>query len=91
VCQGWFLAAAVYWIAGQALAFALECIPPAAEIAGLKRWLPFVRRLAPIILEIGFVDVVIAPPVDTFAGAGSEKNARRLGLYGYAFVVRKPG
>jgi hypothetical protein len=44
-----------------------------------------------MITEIGFVDVVIGSPVDTFAGAGGEKNARRFGVYGYAFLARKPG
>jgi len=39
--------------------------------------------------EIGFVDVVVGPPVDTFQGAGGEKNARRFEIYGYAFMARK--
>ena len=41
--------------------------------------------------EIGFVGVQIGPPVDTFRGAGGEKNARRFEVYGYAFLARKPG
>jgi hypothetical protein len=28
--------------------------------------------------EIGFIDVTIGPPVDTFEGAGGEKNAPRF-------------
>jgi hypothetical protein len=40
--------------------------------------------------EIGFIDVTIGPPVDTFEGAGGEKNARRFEVYGYPFLARKP-
>lgn len=40
--------------------------------------------------DIGFVDVAIGPPVDTFSGASGEKNARRFEVYGYAFLARKP-
>ena len=39
--------------------------------------------------EIGFVDVRIGAPVDTFQGAHGEKNARRLEVYGYPFIRRK--
>jgi hypothetical protein len=39
--------------------------------------------------EIGFVDVAIGPPVDTFGGASGEKNARRFEVYGYPFLARK--
>jgi hypothetical protein len=41
--------------------------------------------------EIGFLDVRIGPPVDTFRGAGGEANARRFEVFGYAFLARKPG
>jgi len=41
--------------------------------------------------EIGFVDVVVGPSVDTFQGAGGEKNARRFDVYGYPFMARKMG
>ncbi len=41
--------------------------------------------------EIGFVDVQIGPPTDTFEGAGGEKNARAFEVFGYAFLARKPG
>jgi hypothetical protein len=40
--------------------------------------------------EIGFTDVVIGPPVDTFGGARGEANARTFEVYGYAFLARKP-
>jgi hypothetical protein len=41
--------------------------------------------------QSGFIDVRIGPGVDTFGGAGGEKNARRFEVYGYAFLARKPG
>ena len=40
--------------------------------------------------EIGFVEVKIGALVDTFQGAGGEKNARRFEVYGYPFLARKP-
>jgi len=40
--------------------------------------------------EIGFVDVKVGPPADTFGGAGGEKNARRFEVFGYPFLARKP-
>ena len=40
--------------------------------------------------DAGFEEVTIGPPVDTFAGARGEKNARRFAVYGYAFRARKP-
>jgi hypothetical protein len=40
--------------------------------------------------EIGFVDVQIGPPVDTFKGAGGERKARLFEVYGYTFLARKP-
>ena len=40
--------------------------------------------------EIGFVDVQVGPPADTFAGASGEKNARRFEVYGHPFLARKP-
>ena len=39
--------------------------------------------------EIGFVEVKIGPPVDTFRGAGGEKNARRFEVYGYPFLAKR--
>lgn len=41
--------------------------------------------------EVGFVDVQIGTPADTFAGASGERKARQFEVYGYAFVARKPG
>ena len=43
-----------------------------------------------MLTEVGFVDVAIGPPVDTFAGAAGEANARTFEVYGYAFLARKP-
>ena len=40
--------------------------------------------------EAGFVDVAVGPAVDTFGGAGGEKNARAYEVYGYAFLARRP-
>ena len=39
--------------------------------------------------DIGFVNVKVGSPVDTFAGAGGEKNAQRFEVYGYPFLARK--
>jgi hypothetical protein len=43
-----------------------------------------------MLTEIGFEDIEIGPPVDTFGGARGEANARTFEVYGYAFVARKP-
>jgi hypothetical protein len=40
--------------------------------------------------EVGFRDVEIGPPVDTFGGARGERNARAYEVYGYAFLARRP-
>jgi hypothetical protein len=40
--------------------------------------------------DVGFVDVVIGPPVDTFGGAVGEDKARTYEVYGYAFLARRP-
>lgn len=40
--------------------------------------------------EVGFQEVTIGPPVDTFGGAGGEDKARSFEVYGYAFLARKP-
>ena len=40
--------------------------------------------------DIGFVDVKIGLPVDTFKDAGGEDKARLFAVYGYAFLARKP-
>ena len=39
--------------------------------------------------EAGFDRVEIGPPMDTFAGASGERNARRFEVYGYPFMARK--
>lgn len=38
----------------------------------------------------GLVDIELANPVDTFAGAGGEESARQFGTYGYSIRARKP-
>ena len=43
-----------------------------------------------MLTEVGFVDIEIGPPVDTFGGAHGEANARTFEVYGYAFLARKP-
>ena len=40
--------------------------------------------------DIGFAEVKIGPPVDTFKGASGEEKARKFAVYGYPFVARKP-
>jgi hypothetical protein len=40
--------------------------------------------------EIGFQQVQVGPPVDTFAGASGERKARQFDVHGYAFLARKP-
>jgi hypothetical protein len=40
--------------------------------------------------EIGFVDIEISDPYDTFGQAKGEANARKFEVYGYSFLARKP-
>jgi hypothetical protein len=40
--------------------------------------------------EIGFRDVRVSSPTDTFGGASGEKKARVFEVYGYSFLARKP-
>lgn len=40
--------------------------------------------------DVGFTDVEIGPPVDTFGGSGGEANARAFDVHGHAFIARKP-
>ena len=40
--------------------------------------------------QIGFVDVQIGAPVDTFGGASGEANARTFAVSGHSFLARKP-
>ena len=39
--------------------------------------------------DLGFQQVTIGPPVDTFRGAIGEANARSFEVYGYAFLARR--
>jgi hypothetical protein len=48
------------------------------------------RRSRPPDELIGFVDVRIGPPIDTFGGAGGESKARLFEVFGYAFLAHKP-
>ena len=41
--------------------------------------------------EIGFTDIEMSAPFDTFGGAGGEENARAFDVSGYNFVAIKPG
>jgi len=41
--------------------------------------------------EVGFVDIRVSRPFDTFGEARGEKKARRFEVYGYTFMARKPG
>ncbi|MEE9542465.1 MAG: hypothetical protein V3V95_01625 [Thermodesulfobacteriota bacterium] len=40
--------------------------------------------------EIGFVDVEIGDPIDTFGGASGETNARAFDVSGHPFLAIKP-
>ena len=40
--------------------------------------------------DIGFINVSIGSPIDTFGGASGETNARAFEVYGYAFLAFKP-
>jgi hypothetical protein len=44
-----------------------------------------------MIKEVGFVDIRVSRPFDTFGEARGEKKARRFEVYGYTFMARKPG
>jgi hypothetical protein len=41
--------------------------------------------------DSGLHDVRIGDPIDTFAGAGGEANARVFEVFGYSFIGRKRG
>jgi hypothetical protein len=41
--------------------------------------------------QVGFVEVQVGSPSDTFGEASGERNARRFQVYGYPFLARKPG
>jgi hypothetical protein len=40
--------------------------------------------------DSGFEQITTGPPVDTFSGATGEAKARSFGVYGYAFLARRP-
>jgi len=40
--------------------------------------------------EMGFVDIQVSQPYDTFGEARGEKRARLFDVYGYTFLARKP-
>ena len=40
--------------------------------------------------DVGFTDVRIGEPVDTFGGASGQDKARAFDVYGYAFVAVRP-
>jgi hypothetical protein len=40
--------------------------------------------------QVGLVDVRFGAPVDTYAGASGERNARTFGVMGYPFTATKP-
>jgi hypothetical protein len=42
-----------------------------------------------MLTDLDFTDVAVGEPVDTFGGAGGEKNARAYEVYGYAFLARR--
>ena len=43
-----------------------------------------------MLAEIGFTDIAIGEPVDTFEGASGETNARVFDVSGHPFLARKP-
>lgn len=43
-----------------------------------------------MLTEIGFSDITVGEPVDTFGGAGGESNARAFEVFGYSFLARRP-
>jgi arsenite methyltransferase len=43
-----------------------------------------------LLVDAGFVDVEIGPPIDTFGGAPGEGNARSYEVFGYPIYGRKP-
>jgi hypothetical protein len=40
--------------------------------------------------EVGFVEIRVGDPVDTFGEASGEKKARQFEVFGYPFLARKP-
>jgi hypothetical protein len=40
--------------------------------------------------QIGFVDIRIGDPVDTFGESAGEEKARTYEVFGYSFLARNP-
>ena len=40
--------------------------------------------------DIGFTDIEVGPPIDTFSGSAGEPNARTFDVQGYPFIAHKP-
>lgn len=40
--------------------------------------------------EIGFVDISVGEPVDTFCDSEGEEKARAYEVFGYLFLARNP-
>lgn len=40
--------------------------------------------------DLGFADIDVGEPVDTFGGAGGEPNARRFDVRGHPFLAVRP-
>ena len=43
-----------------------------------------------MLADVGFTDIEVGPPVDTFGGSNGEANARTFDVHGYPFTARKP-
>lgn len=43
-----------------------------------------------MLAEVGFIDIRVGAPVDTFGGAQGEANARAFDVKGFPFVATKP-
>jgi arsenite methyltransferase len=68
---------------------------PEAAIQKIDLWTAWIAGGLPcaawkqMLEDVGFVDVVVGRPVDTFEGAAGEKNARLFQVYGYTFLASK--
>jgi hypothetical protein len=41
--------------------------------------------------DVGFCEIRIGDPVDTFGASEGEEKARLFDVFGYPFLARKPG
>jgi arsenite methyltransferase len=65
--------------------------PRHQSVDRLNSWRPApVRAGTKCCRTVGFTEVVIGEPVDTFGGALGEPNARAFEVYGYAFMACRP-